>query len=312
MHLLIHHELVIPKDHALQRLDQSVAVLLPQYSRGRLQQWIKQGDLTVNGKAAKPKDKVLGGEMVTVSLEEVSEDSAAEDIPIDVVFEDSDILVINKPPGLVVHPGAGNATGTLLNALLNHDEAFGYLPRAGIVHRLDKDTSGLMVVARTLESQNYLVNAIQEREVTRIYEALVYGVMPVEGVVEKPIGRHPVQRKKMAVRSDGKFARTFYRVLKQFDEHAQVECRLDSGRTHQIRVHMQHLGHPILGDTTYGGGFRRPKSGDQRLVDSLTNFGRQALHAKMLVLHHPTSGKQMKFRADVPDDYAELFESLHA
>lgn len=311
MSLRIHHEFVIPKDYALQRLDQAVAALLPQYSRARLQQWIKEGGLTLDGKSVKPRDKVFGGETVIVSVEQASEADAAEDIPLDVVFEDEHILVINKAPGLVVHPGAGNPSGTLLNALLAHAPEVTHIPRAGIVHRLDKDTSGLMVVAKTLEAQNGLVRDLQAREVSRIYEAIVYGVVsPAEGVIEGAIGRHPIHRKKMAIRPDGKEARTHYRVLESFDEHTLVECRLETGRTHQIRVHMQSLGYPLVGDPTYGGHYRRPRTGDAWLEQTLKAFNRQALHAKKLALTHPVTGKKLNWQADPPEDFLELLDFL--
>ncbi len=309
MPLNIHHELVIPREFTLQRLDQAVASLLPQYSRARLQLWIKSGGLTVDGKRAKPKDRVDGGERIVVSVEQENTTDHAEDIPLDIVFEDDQILVVNKPVGLVVHPGAGNPSGTLLNALLNHDGELANVPRAGIVHRLDKETSGLMVVAKNLEAQNFLVKEIQARRVTRIYVALVYGVMnPPRGSVDKSIGRHPVHRKKMAIRKDGKDAKTHFRVLQQFSEHALIECQLETGRTHQIRVHLQSLGFPIIGDPTYSGHYRRPRSGHQRLADALKNFNRQALHAKRLGLSHPVSQKSLSWSISPPADFLELQE----
>ena len=312
MPLQIHHKLVIPKTHTLRRLDQSVSELLPQYSRARLQQWIKVGDLTVNGKPAKSKDRLVGGEKVQVSVIEEDNDDRAEEMPLDVVFEDEHLLVVNKSTGLVVHPGAGNPSGTLLNALLHHASGLASIPRAGIVHRLDKETSGLMVVAKTLETQNYLVKQIQERTVSRIYDALVYGVVsPRQGRVDRAIGRNPVHRKKMAIRRDGKDARTNYRVLEQFDEHALVECQLDTGRTHQIRVHLQSLGYPLIGDPTYGGHYRRPRSGDEWVSDALRDFKRQALHAKKLALEHPATGKKMTWIAQPPADFMELLALLY-
>jgi 23S rRNA pseudouridine1911/1915/1917 synthase len=310
--LQIHHKLVVPKTHTLRRLDQSVSLLLPQYSRARLQQWIKAGDLTVDGKPAKSKDRLIGGEKVQVSVFEEDNDDRAEDIPLDVVFEDEHLLVINKAPGLVVHPGAGNPSGTLLNALLHHEAGLASIPRAGIVHRLDKETSGLMVVAKTLETQNHIVKEIQARTVSRIYDALVYGLVnPRQGRVDRAIGRHPIHRKKMAIRRDGKEARTNYRVLEQFDEHALVECQLDTGRTHQIRVHLQSLGNPLIGDPTYGGHYRRPRSGDKWLSDTLGDFKRQALHAKKLSLQHPFTGKKMTWTVKPPEDFTELLDLLH-
>ncbi len=240
-----------------------------------------------------------------------SNDDIAEDIPLDVVFSDEHLLVINKPAGLVVHPGAGNPRGTLLNALLNVDSNLSNIPRAGIVHRLDKDTSGLMVVARTLEAQNHLVKEIQARNVSRIYQALVYGnVQPTRGRVDGAIGRHPVQRKKMAIRQDGKPATTHYRLIEQFDQQAHVECKLESGRTHQIRVHLQSIGLPLIGDVTYGGTYRRPRSGDVWLEDALKDFGRQALHARKLGFTHPVSLKELTFKAPPPHDFDVLLELL--
>jgi 23S rRNA pseudouridine1911/1915/1917 synthase len=311
MPLRIEHELTIPDEYTLQRVDQAIAQLLPQYSRSRLQQWLKSGAILIDGSKRKPKEKVFGGERVVVDVEEAGEENLAEDIPLDVVYEDDEVLVINKPPGLVVHPGAGNPAGTLLNALLAHCPDISHVPRAGIVHRLDKETSGLLVVAKTLTAQNYLVQEIQERRVNRIYHAIVYGrVARQEGSVEGAIGRHPVHRKKMAIRRDGKPARTWYRVLTHYLEHTLIECRLDTGRTHQIRVHMQELGYPLVGDPTYGGHFRLPKCGDEHLSDVIREFSRQALHARKLGFVHPVSGKNMSFQAPYPEDYEELLDFL--
>ncbi len=311
MPLRIEHELTIPDEYTLQRVDQAIAQLLPQYSRSRLQQWLKSGGILVDGSKRKPKEKVFGGERVVVSVEETGDENLAEDIPLDIVHEDDELLVVNKPPGLVIHPGAGNPAGTLLNALLAHCPDISHVPRAGIVHRLDKETSGLLVVAKTLTSQNYLVQEIQARRVNRVYYAIVYGrVTRPEGSVEGAIGRHPVQRKKMAIRRDGKPAWTWYRVLTHYLEHTLIECRLDTGRTHQIRVHMQELGFPLVGDPTYGGHFRLPKCGDEHLADVIREFRRQALHARKLGFDHPVSGKTMNFQAPYPEDYEELLDFL--
>lgn len=307
----IEHELKVPAEYTLKRLDQAVATLLPQYSRSRLQQWIKEGDLTVDGRTARSRDKLQGGELIKVSVEINDESDAAEDIPLDIVFEDEHLIIVNKPPGLVVHPGAGNTSGTLLNALLNHDPGLANVPRAGIVHRLDKETSGLLVVARTLESQNLLVQAIQDRVVNRIYDALVYGIPNrIEGTIEGAVGRHPVHRKKMSLRQDGKPAVTRYQVKQTYQEHALVECRLETGRTHQIRVHMQSIGHPLIGDPTYGGHYRRPRFRDEYLEEALKEFGRQALHARRLAFEHPVTKKNMDWKVPMPDDMAELVDLL--
>jgi 23S rRNA pseudouridine1911/1915/1917 synthase len=274
-----------------------------------LQQWIRSGGLIVDGCRAKPKDRVNGGEQVLIEVETVGDTDRAEDIPLDIVYEDEQLVVVNKAPGLVVHPGAGNPHGTLLNALLNYVPEVADIPRAGIVHRLDKETSGLLVVAKTLETQNYLVKQIQARDVTRVYHAVVYG-LPArqQGTIDGAIGRHPIQRKKMAIRADGKPARTHYRVLQRFAEHALVECRLESGRTHQIRVHMQALGYPLIGDTVYGGHYRRPRTQELEIV--LRSFKRQALHACKLGLSHPVTGREMIWRAEYPEDIQILIDAL--
>ncbi len=312
MSLQINHEFVLPDDCALQRLDQAVAAQLPQYSRARLQQWIKEGALLVGGKPARSKDKVYGNEQITIAIDQPSDTDQAEDIPLDVVFEDEHLLVINKPAGLVVHPGAGNPTGTMLNALLSYDNQLANVPRAGIVHRLDKDTSGLMVVARSLEVQHGLVKGLQARDITRIYDAIVYGTLARrEGVVEGAIGRHPHHRKKMAIRPGGKAARTFYRLVEGYEEHALIECKLDTGRTHQIRVHMQSIGHPLVGDPVYGGHYRRPRSGDEWLAETLKRFNRQALHARKLELIHPVTRQSMSWKAAAPEDFQDLLDFLH-
>lgn len=299
--------LIIPAEHAGKRLDQSLAELLPEYSRSRLQAWIDGGKVLIAGAVATRRQKVWGGEDVCVTPEALPEETAfkAEAIAFPVVYEDDAILVIDKPAGLVTHPGAGNWEGTLLNALLHHMPGAAGLPRAGIVHRLDKDTSGLMVVAKTLEAQTSLVRDLQAREVKRVYWAVALGVFGcLEGQVNAPIGRHPTQRTKMAVLAEGapgtKPALTSWKVLRQYDSAAWVECRLATGRTHQIRVHLTHLGHPLLGDPVYRG----------RRAGTALNFHRQALHAVRLGLTHPVTGEYLEWEAPPPPDFAELLEIL--
>jgi 23S rRNA pseudouridine1911/1915/1917 synthase len=299
--------LTIPPEHAGKRLDQSLAELLPEYSRSRLQGWIESGHVRVAGAAASRKQKVWGGETVEVAPAALPEETAfrPESIALDIVYEDADILVIDKPAGLVTHPGAGNWQGTLLNAILHHHPAAAAVPRAGIVHRLDKDTSGLMVVAKTLEAQTQLVRELQSREVKRIYWAVALGVFErAEGEVDAPIGRHPTQRTKMAVLAAGipgaKPALTRWKVLRQYERAAWVECRLATGRTHQIRVHLAHLGHPLLGDPVYRG--RRPAAA--------LNFHRQALHAVRLGLTHPVTREAMQWEAPPPADFRALLAAL--
>lgn len=309
----IRHSLTIPLDHAGQRLDQVLASLLSDYSRSRIKDWIDAGNVRVDGAQLRPKDKVIGGEKVEIDAELPTEDRIeAEDIELDIVHEDKHVLVINKPPGLVVHPGAGNAAGTLQNALLHFDAALAQIPRAGIVHRLDKDTSGLMVVARTLEAHTALVRAIEAREVEREYEAVCLGVMTGGGLVDAPIGRHPVDRVRMAIREDGRDAVTHYRVVQRFRGHTHVRLKLETGRTHQIRVHMTHIGYPLVGDRVYGGRLLLPKGASPELIESLRAFRRQALHAARLAFEHPKTGKPIESAAALPADMQRLIEVLAA
>ncbi|MCX7673759.1 MAG: 23S rRNA pseudouridine(1911/1915/1917) synthase RluD [Thiobacillaceae bacterium] len=294
--------LTIPPEHAGRRLDQSLASLLPQHSRARIQAWCDAGEVSLNGRAAARDTRVLGGERVQLRpLPHPAEQAhAPEAIALDIVHEDEALIVVNKPPGLVTHPGAGNWAGTLLNALLHHCPQLAQLPRAGIVHRLDKDTSGLMVVAKTAAAQTALIRALQARTVSRVYWALAVGrIEPAAGTIDAPIGRHPVQRTRMAVLAEGKSARTHYRVLRQFAQAAWLECRLETGRTHQIRVHLAHLGHPLLGDPVYG-----------RRVPAALSFHRQALHARSLALQHPVTGVAMHWQAGLPADMQRLLERL--
>lgn len=293
------------------RLDQVAAELFEDFSRSRLQQWIKSGELRVNGQQQPTKHKLLGGEQLTIAAQLKSEgDWVAEDISLNIVYEDEQIMVINKPANLVVHPAAGNREGTLLNALLFHCPQLEHVPRAGIVHRLDKDTTGLMVVAKTLEAHTDLVAQLQERSVNREYEAVVSGVMTGGGTVDQPIGRHPKQRKKMAVVKGAKEARTHYKVLQRFAGHTYIRLKLETGRTHQIRVHMASIKYPIVGDDAYGGRFRIHKGVSDQLRETLHSFGRQALHARELGLEHPETGEYLSWTSDLPQDMQQLLQAL--
>ena len=291
--------LTVPDECAGLRLDQVLARLLPQHSRSRLARWVRNRHVTLDGHPAVPKQKLRGGEHIQVDPEPDPQALAfrAQDIPLDVVYEDETLLVLNKPPGLVVHPGSGNWDGTLLNALLGHAPQLARLPRAGIVHRLDKDTSGLLVVAKTLVAQTDLVRQLQARTVARVYLALVHGDVARDGKVDAPIGRHPTQRTRMAVVAHGKPAVTHYEVVRRFPGTTLLRCRLETGRTHQIRVHLDAIGHPLVGDAVYGR--KRSSSGHLR-------FERQALHAEKLVLTHPATRRRRSWRAPLPDDFREL------
>ncbi|HDY7824619.1 TPA: 23S rRNA pseudouridine(1911/1915/1917) synthase RluD [Vibrio vulnificus] len=301
------------KDSQLgQRLDQAIAELFADFSRSRLKEWLLDGKVTVDGNVVtKPRTKVMGGEVITV-LAELEDEVRweAQDIPLDIVYEDDDILVINKPRDFVVHPGAGTPDGTVLNALLFHCPEVAEVPRAGIVHRLGKDTTGLMVVAKTVPAQTRLVRALQKRNITREYEAIAIGRMTAGGKVDKPIGRHATKRTLMAVSPMGKPAVTHFRVAEHFREHTRIRLRLETGRTHQIRVHMSYLQHPLLGDAAYGGRARIPAGASEDVTAMIRNFDRQALHAVMLRFEHPITGEEMEFHAPVPDDMVELTETL--
>ncbi|PXX89382.1 23S rRNA pseudouridine(1911/1915/1917) synthase RluD [Marinobacter vulgaris] len=301
----------VPPEHSDRRLDQAAAELMPEHSRSRLQGWIKSGVLTVNGKACKPRDKVMLGDRLELDAEPEAQVSwQAESISLDIVYEDEHLLVINKPAGLVVHPAAGHADGTLVNALLNHAPEVENLPRAGIVHRLDKDTSGIMVVARSLIAHTSLVDQLQTRTMGREYEAIVVGTLTGGSTVDAPIGRHPRERKKMAVVPTGKPAVTHYRLVERFAAHTHVRCKLESGRTHQIRVHMAHVKHPLVGDPQYGGRLRLPKGTTDELRDVLAGFQRQALHARQLTLQHPQTGETMTWEVPLPEDMETLLAAL--
>lgn len=302
-------ELTIPHDYAGMRLDQALARLLPDWSRSRLQAWILEKRISVEAREAIPKQKLWGGEKIRVQpiSGHIETAYAAEAIALDIVYEDDVLMVINKPAGLVVHPGSGNWRGTLLNALLHHATQLSAVPRAGIVHRLDKETSGLLVVAKTLEAQTSLVRQLQKRSVKRDYLALVLGHVSVEGWIDAPIGRHPVQRTKMAVTVGGKEARTHYRVTEKFDGCTLLQCSLETGRTHQIRVHMHSIGHPLVGDPVYSGRLKKVSRETGQLI---AGFPRQALHAQRLELSHPQHGKKMTWEAVLPQDMNRLLLML--
>jgi len=294
-----------------QRLDQVAAQLFPDHSRSRLQGWIKDGSLLVDGEQKRTRDTVYGGEQLTLDAErEVQGDWQPEAIALDILYEDDALLVINKPAGLVVHPAAGHQDGTLLNALLHHAPELAKVPRAGIVHRLDKDTTGLMVVAKTIEAQTDLVAQLQARSVSREYECVVVGVMTAGGKVDQPIARHGSQRQKMAVVAGGKQAISHYRVIQRFRAHTHVKVKLETGRTHQIRVHMSHIYFPLVGDPTYGGRLRIPPGASPELIRELREFPRQALHARRLELMHPIDGRPMQWQVPLPADMQQLLALL--
>lgn len=305
-------EAPVPQALNGERLDQVAAQVFPDYSRSRLQSWIKSGELLTDGQQLRPRDKVSSGALLTVSAQLQEEVSwQPEDIPLDVVFEDSSILVLNKPAGLVVHPAAGHSDGTLVNALLNRSAELSQLPRGGIVHRLDKETSGIMVVAKTLPAHHHLVEQLQARTVKREYCAVCIGAMTGGGTIEADIGRHPKARKKMAVVvSGGKPAITHYRVAKRFGHHTEIVVNLETGRTHQIRVHMAHRRYPLIGDPSYGGRPRIPKGASDELITALRSFPRQALHARKLGLNHPLTGASLEFSCPLPDDLVALLDVL--
>jgi len=293
------------------RLDQVAAQVFTDYSRSKLKGWIEAGALKVNGAAMRPRDLLIGGE--TLSLEtqlETMSRASAQPIALDILFEDRHVLVVNKPPGLIVHPGAGVPDGTLENALLHHAESQAALPRAGIIHRLDKDTSGALVVAKTLKAHTALVAELQAREMHRQYEAVVHGALISGSTVDAPLGRHPSDRLRQAVVEDGREAITHYRVLERFRAHTHLRCQLETGRTHQIRVHMAYIRHPIVGDPVYGGALKLPKGASEELILALRGFRRQALHAELLEFSHPVSKKQVSVQAPRPQDLNRLIDVL--
>jgi 23S rRNA pseudouridine1911/1915/1917 synthase len=303
----------LPPEAAGRRLDQALAELFPEFSRSRLTAWIKSGDVRVDGAAAIPRQIVRGGEEVILRAELAPEVAMApEAIALDIRYEDADVIVVNKPAGLTVHPGAGQPSGTLQNALLHHDPELAKIPRAGIVHRLDKDTSGVMVVARSLRAHTALVEQLQAREMHRQYVAVVYGTIIAGGTVDAPIGRHPRDRLKQAIVEEpaGKPAVTHYRVRERFRAHTLIECRLETGRTHQIRVHMAHVRHALVGDPVYGTGLKLPKGATPELTDAMRAFRRQALHAQTLEFAHPADGRTIRVEAELPHDMQVLIAAL--
>src|SRR5690554_654136 len=310
-HFRIRASFVVPHELSGRRLDQAVAELMPEHSRSRLQEWIRSGALTLNSNQCKPRDKAMMGDRIELDAEpEAKVEWQPQSIELDVVYEDDHLLVINKPAGLVVHPAAGHADGTLVNALLNYAPEVENLPRAGIVHRLDKDTSGIMVVARSPIAHTSLVSQLQSRTMGREYDAVVVGELTGGATVDAPIGRHPRDRKKMGVVSTGKPAVTHYRLIERFAAHTHVRCKLESGRTHQIRVHMTHVRHPLVGDPAYGGRLRLPKGTTEELREVLAAFNRQALHARQLTLEHPETGEILSWEVPLPEDMVHLIETL--
>jgi 23S rRNA pseudouridine1911/1915/1917 synthase len=302
---------VVPPELAGSRLDRAAADIWSEYSRSRIQHWIESGALTLDGGRAEPRHKLRGGETIALEVElETVIEAQPERIPLDIVHEDEHLIVIAKPAGLVVHPGSGNPRGTLLNALLHHDPGLARVPRAGLVHRLDKDTSGLLVVARNVIAQQKLAGMIEQREVRRTYRAVCQTALTGGGVIDAPIDRNPRDRTRMAVREGGRESRTHYRLVERFRAHSHVELTLESGRTHQIRVHMTHIRAPLVGDPVYGGRPRLPRQPTDELRRELQHFPRQALHAVALAFAHPVTGVALDFESPLPDDIERLLAAL--
>lgn len=304
-------EIVIPEKFKGKRLDLALSKLFPEHSRSRIQSWIKAGEVEVNNSKYKQRNVVNSGDIIKINTTLKSIDKhQAEHISLDVIHEDKAIIILNKPAGLVVHPGAGNQKHTLVNALLHFDEKLDVLPRAGIIHRLDKDTTGIMIIARTIESYTYLVNELQKRNIKRNYKAIICGQLVAGGVIENKIGRHPVHRTKMAVTDKGKLATTHYRIIKKFQHYTYLDIQLGTGRTHQIRVHMNNEKHPIIGDPLYGKNTFIKKGINASLREFIKNFKRQALHAYNLEFTHPVSKKIISLKAELPDDMNNLIKIL--
>lgn len=304
-------EAIVPEEMSGKRFDQVLAALFSDYSRSRIQQWIKEGNATLDGVALPAKHRVKGQEQAAITpIFSIDERLQPQAIELTIVHEDKHILVLDKPAGLVVHPGAGNPDGTLVNALIHYDPALNSIPRAGVIHRLDKDTTGLLIVARSHPAHKRLVDQLKERDIHRGYEAIVHGVMTGGGRIDAPIARHRVHRTRMAVHDAGKTALTHFRVKHRLAHHTHVRLTLYTGRTHQIRVHLAHIGYPIVGDPTYGGRLRVPPGADQLLVDAIRAFKRQALHASRLSLSHPINDEPLSFRAPLPGDMQTLLDTL--
>jgi 23S rRNA pseudouridine1911/1915/1917 synthase len=304
-------EAVITDDLSGKRLDQALAIVFSEHSRSRLQQWIKNGTVLVNNRILRQRDQVYSGDRISINTELPAETTCnAEKIPLTVIYEDEELIILNKPAGMVVHPGAGNREHTLLNALLHYDPVLNRIPRAGIVQRLDKDTTGIMVVARTEESHTYLVRQLKRRMIKREYMALATGVMTSGGKIDQPIGRHPVHRTRMAVVEKGKPSMTHYRIIKKYPAHTLIRVQLETGRTHQIRVHMAYIHHPIAGDPVYGGQGKSPRGVSENICTAVKALRRQALHACFLGLTHRVTGESCNWEAPLPDDFQSLLQLL--
>ncbi|CAM3018608.1 uracil hydrolyase [Legionella steigerwaltii] len=311
----IHKQFTVPRECHNQRIDSVLAHLLPDYSRSQISNWIKNGTVTLNQKLCKPKDKTLDGDLIEINVDFTLMDQdfnhcTPEEIPLHIVYEDEDILVLNKPANMVVHPGAGNKEHTLVNALLHHAPSLQHLPRAGIIHRLDKDTTGLLVVAKTLPAHTSLIRQMQAREIQRHYITLVQGHIISGGTIDTGFGRHPRNRLKMTVQEQGRQAITHYSVKKQYQDFTLLDVNLMTGRTHQIRVHLSYINHPVVGDPLYGGRMRFPAHATEELRTLLQDFKRQALHARTLSFHHPKTENEMTFMAPIPDDFQLLLNTL--
>ena len=307
----IQQTFIIPDHLGGMRLDQALAAFLPHFSRTQIQEWIKSGDITVDNKKWKARDTILGGETIIIDAMRKAQPAwNAEPIDLNIIYEDEAIIIVNKSAGMVVHPAAGNFENTLLNALLHHAPSLQQLPRAGILHRLDKNTSGLLIIAKTHEALQHLSLQLKNHDIIRIYQAIVFGVMTSGGTINEPIGRHPIQRKRMAVIETGKEAVTHYRITERYRAYTRLKVQLETGRTHQIRVHMAYIRHPLLGDPVYGGRLQLPKGASQDLIQELRAFKRQALHASELSITHPVTNKMMTWNAPLPDDMVNLIEVL--